>query len=92
MLSRVVVVARPFGRRPLALTCAERAAMRFTVSVGFDEAEHRYYVLDSDVPGLHVETDTFEEFVEVVQDVMPDLIGAGASGAKVKFEREIALA
>jgi hypothetical protein len=81
-----------FGRRPVALTCAERAAMRFTVSVGFDEAEHRYYVLDSDVTGLHVETDTFEEFVEVVQDVMPDLIGAGASGAKVKFEREIALA
>jgi hypothetical protein len=62
--------------------------MRFTVNVGFDEAEHRYYVIDSDVPGLHVETDTFD----VVQDVMPDLVGTGASGAKVRFEREIALA
>jgi hypothetical protein len=81
-----------FAGRPFVLTCAERDAMRFTVNVGFDEAEHRYYVIDSDVPGLHVATDTFEEFVEVVQDVMPDLIGTGASGAKVKFEREIALA
>ena len=81
----------PAGR-PLVLISAERDAMRFTVNVGFDEAEHRYYLIDSDVPGLHVETDTFEEFVEVVQDVMPDLIGTGASGAKVKFEREIALA
>jgi predicted RNase H-like HicB family nuclease len=66
--------------------------MRFTVNVGFDETEHRYYVIASDIPGLHVETDTFEEFVEVVQDVMPDLVGRDASGAKVKFEREIALA
>jgi hypothetical protein len=66
--------------------------MRFTVNVGFDGTEHRYYVIDSDVPGLHVETDTFEEFVEVVQDVMPDLVGTDASGAKIKFEREIALA
>jgi hypothetical protein len=92
MLSRAVVVTRRFGRRPLDLACAERDAMRFTVNVGFDEAEHRYYVIDSDVPGLHVETETFEEFVEVVQDVMPDLIGTGASGATVKFLREIALA
>ena len=66
--------------------------MRFTVRVGFDEADHRYYVIDSNVPGLHVETDTFEEFVEVVQDVMPDLVGQDAAGSKVKFEREIALA
>ena len=66
--------------------------VRFTVRVGFDEVDHRYYVIDSNVPGLHVETDTFEEFVEVVQDVMPDLVGQDAAGAKVKFEREIALA
>lgn len=66
--------------------------MSYTVVVGFDEAERRYFVLESNVPGLNVETDTFEEFVDVVQDVMPDLVGADASGAKVKFEREIALA
>jgi len=64
----------------------------FTVVVGFDEAEHRYWVLSSDVPGLHVETDTFEEFIDVVQDVMPELVGSKAAGGKVRFEREIALA
>jgi hypothetical protein len=37
-------------------TCAERNAMRFTVNVGYDETERRYYVIDSDIPGLHVET------------------------------------
>jgi hypothetical protein len=75
----------------LAAASAERDAMRFTVNVGFDEAERRYYVMESNIPGLHVEGDTFEEFVEIVQDVMPDLIGTGASGARVKFEWEIAL-
>ena len=66
--------------------------MSYTVTVGYDEAAHRSYVISSDVPGLNVETDTFDEFVEVVQDVVPDLVGGHAIGAKIKFEREIALA
>jgi hypothetical protein len=66
--------------------------MSYIVTVGYDEAAHRYYVISSDIPGLNVETDTFEEFVEVVQDVVPDLVGDRATGAKIKFEREIALA
>jgi hypothetical protein len=64
----------------------------FTVLVGFDEAEHRYYVLESNIPGLHVETATFEEFIEVTKDFAPDLIGNRASGAKIEFKREVALA
>jgi predicted RNA binding protein YcfA (HicA-like mRNA interferase family) len=43
------------------------------VSVGFDEANHPYYVLSSDIPGLHVETETFEDFVEAVCEVAPTL-------------------
>jgi hypothetical protein len=66
--------------------------MSFTVLVGFDEAEHRYYVIESDIPGLHVETNTYEEFVEVVGDVTPDLVGHGAVGAKIRLEQEIAFA
>jgi hypothetical protein len=66
--------------------------LSFTVSVGFDEAEHRYYVLESDIPGLHVETETFEEFVEVTKDFAPDLIGDRAVGAKIEFKREVVLA
>jgi hypothetical protein len=66
--------------------------LSFTVLVGFDEAEHRYYVLESDIPGLHVETATFEEFVEVTRDFAPDLIGDRAAGAKIEFRRQGALA
>jgi predicted RNA binding protein YcfA (HicA-like mRNA interferase family) len=63
----------------------------FTVMVGFDEAEHRYYVLSSDIPGLRVETDTFEEFIEVTKDFVPDLVGGHATGAKIEFTREVGL-
>jgi hypothetical protein len=65
--------------------------MSFTVSVGFDETEHRYFVLSSDIPGLNIESDTFEGLVEAAQDLVPDLVGARAAGAKIKFEREVAL-
>ena len=58
----------------------------------YDEAEHRYYVLSSDIPGLNIEADTFEAFVEAAQDVAPDLVGDRALGAKIKFEREVAIA
>jgi len=66
--------------------------MIFVVSVGYDETEHRYFVISSDIPGLNVETSTFEELVEVVKDFAPDLVGDRIAGAKIKFEREIALA
>jgi hypothetical protein len=66
--------------------------MSFTVSVGYDEIERRYFVLSSDIPGLNIEAGTFEEFVEAAQDVAPDLIGDHAAGAKIRFEREVAIA
>jgi hypothetical protein len=66
--------------------------MSFTVKVGFDEAERRYFVLDSDIPGLNIEADTFEALVEAVQDATPDLIGKPAEGSRIRFEREIVLA
>jgi hypothetical protein len=55
------------------------------------EATHRYYVLSSDIPGLHVETETFEDFVDTVRDVTPELVGDQAAGTKIRFEREIEL-
>jgi hypothetical protein len=66
--------------------------LSFTGIVGFDEGERRYYVLRSDIPGLHVETTSFEEFIEVTKDFAPDLIGDRAAGTKIEFKREIALA
>jgi hypothetical protein len=70
---------------------AGRSFVSYIVSVGFDEANHRYYVLASDIPGLHVETDTFEDFVEAVRDATPELVGDQAAGLKIRFEREIEL-
>jgi hypothetical protein len=84
--------ARLAGGALAEISGAEVRVMSYIVTVGYDEAAHRYYVISSDIPGLNVETDTFEEFVEVVQDVVPDLVGDRVSGAKIKFEREIALA
>ena len=66
-------------------------AMSYSVSVGYDEKLRRYYVLASDIPGLNVEADDFEEFVDVVRDVAPDLLGAAGTGASITFERQIAL-
>lgn len=66
--------------------------MSYVVKVGFDEAEHRYFVLSSDLPGLHIEADSFEAFVEAVRDVAPDLVGTHPEGGRIRFEREIALA
>jgi hypothetical protein len=64
----------------------------YLVKVGFDEAERRYFVLYSDIPGLNIEADAFEEFVDATQDVAPDLVGAQPDGFRIRFEREIVLA
>ena len=66
--------------------------MSFTVKVGYDAAEHRYFVISSDIPGLNIEADTFEEFVEAAQDAAPDLVDARVGGSKICFEREVAIA
>ena len=68
------------------------ALVSYIVKVGFVEAEHRYFVLDSDIPGLNVEAGGFEEFVEVVRDVAPELLGEQAGGLRIRFEREVVLA
>jgi hypothetical protein len=69
-----------------------RTLMSYVVKVGFDEAERRYFVLYSDIPGLNIEADSFEEFVEAARDVVPDLVGEQADGSRIRFEREVVLA
>ncbi len=66
--------------------------MSYTVRVGFDAEEHVYFVLSSDIPGLNIETETFDEFMEVVADAAPDLVGRQVGKSSIKFEREVALA
>ncbi len=66
--------------------------MSYKVRAGYDHASNRYYVDESDIPGLNVEADTFEEFVGIVEDVAPDLLGQSAAGSKVDFLRRVVLA
>ncbi len=66
--------------------------MSYKVRVGYDHASSRYYVDESDIPGLNVEANTFEEFIEIVEDVAPDLLGQSAAGSKIDFLRQVVLA
>jgi predicted RNase H-like HicB family nuclease len=47
-----------------------------TVNVSHDKQERVWYVLSSDIQGLHAEAETLDELVTVISDVAPDLIVA----------------
>jgi hypothetical protein len=66
--------------------------MNYVVKVGHDEIEGRYYVLESDINGLNVESGTFEEFVEIGTELAPVLIGDHPVGSKIIFEQEVLMA
>ncbi len=66
--------------------------MSYLVRVGFNEREHRYFVLESEISGLNVEALTFDEFVTVTRDVAPDLLGEQVADSKVRFSLEVPLA
>ena len=46
------------------------------VNVSHDSQECVWYVLSSDIPGLHAEAETLDELIVVISDVAPDLIAA----------------
>jgi predicted RNase H-like HicB family nuclease len=46
------------------------------VNVSHDKQESVWYVLSSDIPGLHAEAETLDELVTVIADVAHDLIAA----------------
>jgi hypothetical protein len=64
----------------------------YVVNVAFDEATGRYYVDSSDIPGLNVETASFEELVEIARDAASDLLGNRGAGCKISFRRDVVLA
>ena len=66
--------------------------MTYTVHVGYDETNGTYFVMTSDIEGLHAETRSFEDLVDVTQDALPDLVGENAIGARITFQREVAYA
>ena len=69
----------------------------FTVTATWD-AEARVFTSRSDIPGLVVEAETFEEFVALVEALAPEVIAANAPDAprpyavKVETRRDLAMA
>ena len=53
----------------------------FLVSAMWD-AEVRVFTSQSDIPGLVVEAETFEEFVELVRGLAPEVIAANLPAAR----------
>lgn len=57
--------------------------MQFTVTVSHDEAEGIWFVQSSEVSGLNAEAATFDELVQVIADLAPDLVAANFPDASV---------
>ena len=68
----------------------------FTVTATWD-TEAGVFTSQSDLPGLVVEAETFEEFVELVQALAPEVISANLPGVhgphtvQVEARRELAV-
>jgi hypothetical protein len=60
----------------------------FKVSAIWDPAVG-IYVSESEVPGLVVEAETFEEFIATVEALAPDLLQANMPEARRPYEFEI---
>ena len=66
--------------------------MNYVVHFGHDVDHDVFYVLSSDILGLHVEAATFEEFVAITREIAHDLVGEPFVGASISFQHEIVLA
>jgi hypothetical protein len=72
---QIVLRKRNHGGSPLSRQTG------LAVKVDYDKKESVWFVLSSDIPGLHVETGTLDELVAVISDVGPDIIAANKPGA-----------
>lgn len=68
-----------------------RAWRDLEVEVGYDPHAGVYYVASSDIPGLNVETTTFETLLEVALDAAPDLLDGVKEPTRINFRRTVAL-
>jgi hypothetical protein len=59
-------------------------AQRFKVTAIWDP-EAKVFTSQSEIPGLVIEADTFEEFVELVEALGPEMLEANVPQAKRPF-------
>ena len=55
--------------------------MDYKVVVGWDAEKGVFFVVESDIEGLWAEARSFEELLDVIRDVAPDLIAHNHAGA-----------
>ena len=61
------------------------------VEVGYDDTSKVYYVISSDIPGLNIETPTFDAFVDVAVDAAPDLLIDIGRPTRITFKQVVEL-
>src|ERR1700730_19249630 len=98
MVSRISAMDISYSgqRRPPGVSCAIRRwrldiavggrdidRMQFTVTVAHDEEDGIWYVVSSDIPGMHVEAPSLHLLVDVVDEVAPDLIAANLAACSL---------
>lgn len=47
----------------------------YRITAVWDDESRRFTVTSEDIPGLVLETDSIDEILEVLNDVLPDLLG-----------------
>jgi hypothetical protein len=63
-------------------------AKGFTVNAVWDP-EAEVFTTQSDIPGLVVEAATFEELVDLIRSLAPEMIAANVPGAPASYQVEI---
>ena len=63
-------------------------AQLFNVMANWDE-ETKVFTSSSDIPGLVVEADTFEEFVSLVEALAPEILAANMPHIKRPYHFDI---
>ncbi len=66
--------------------------MSYVVHVGDDVQEGRCDARSSDIPGLDAEASSIDEFIEVVRELAPDLVGDPAIDPSLDFRHKRAFA
>ena len=61
--------------------------LKVVVKFTHDADANVWYVLESTVPGLHVEANSFEEMIEILEECVPELLIA--NGMLTKRKRQL---